>query len=225
MEITNRFTVPLPPDRTWAALLDVPRIAPCMPGARLTGADAEARSYDGEVQVRLGPIMLAFKGTARLTEVDDAAHRATMVAEGRDKKGRGAASADVAFHLTPVDAGTEVTIVSQIALTGSIAQYGRGSGMIADLADHLVGQFAQNLRAELATEPAPAPASAPEPDAGASAAADAPAQAAADDPAVRQAPAAPAPRPAAAPPQPKAISGFRLGVWLLWKQVCRVFGR
>jgi carbon monoxide dehydrogenase subunit G len=224
MEITNRFTVPVPPAQAWDVLLDVPRIAPCMPGARLVAADAEARRYEGEVQVRLGPIMLAFKGTARLTEVDDAAHRATMVAEGRDKKGRGAANADVAFHLTPTDGGTEVTIVSQINLTGSIAQYGRGSGMIADLADHLVGQFAQNLRAELN---ASSPAEPPPPEAAAEAPAEATAPTAANATEPPRAPAEPArprPEPAAAS-QPKAISGFRLGLWLLWKQLRRMIGR
>jgi carbon monoxide dehydrogenase subunit G len=215
VEITNRFTVPVPPAQAWQVLLDVPRIAPCMPGAHLIAADAETRRYDGEVQVRLGPIMLAFKGTARLTEVDDAAHSATMTAEGRDKKGRGGAAADVAFHLSPVAGGTEVTIVSQIALSGSIAQYGRGSGMIADLADHLVGQFAQNLRSELNASTPLETANTQAP----------PADTDSETTAAPRADLAQAPSEPAPATRPEAISGFRLGLWLLWKQIRRLIGR
>ena len=158
MDIRNSFTVPLGPAETWAVLLDIPRVAPCMPGARLTGADPAARSYDGEVQVRLGPVMLTFAGKARIVELSEDGRSARVQAEGRDRKGRGGASAEVVFRLAEAAPGqTRVDIDTQLNLTGSIAQYGRGSGMIGDLADHLVGQFAENLRRELdrsgATEP------------------------------------------------------------------------
>ncbi|MBP5858586.1 SRPBCC family protein [Marivibrio halodurans] len=215
MEIESRFTVPLPPAEAWDVLLDIPRIAPCMPGAKLTGADDEARVYNGEVQVRLGPVLLAFKGKARITDLDRENWRATVKAEGRDTKGRGGASADVLFSLEPAEDGarTECRITTNLNLTGSVAQYGRGSGMINDLANHLVGQFADNLRQEIAdSQPAGQPGKQPENQ-----------SAAAED--------APATTPADAPPEPRRqarqsapISGFRLMLWLLRQRLRRLFG-
>lgn len=198
MDISNSFTVPLSPDRTWAVLLDIPRIAPCMPGARLTAADPEAQSYEGEVQVRLGPVMLTFAGRARIVETAPNGRSARVQAEGRDRKGRGGASAEVVFRLSEAAPGqTRVDIDTRLTLSGSIAQYGRSSGMVSDLAGHLVGQFAANLHAELdrsgetagATVEAPGAASPP------------------------------VAAPAAAP-----ISGLRLGLMLLWRRLRRLFG-
>src|SRR3546814_12647659 len=101
MQIANSFHVPLPAEQAWAVLLNVPRIAPCMPGARLHSTDADSDTYAGEVQVRLGPVLLVFRGRAILKEVVPADHRALVRAEGRDTKGRGSASADVAFAFVP----------------------------------------------------------------------------------------------------------------------------
>src|SRR5690606_20224121 len=148
VEITNSFSVPLPPDDAWRGLLEVPRIAPCMPGARLKERLEEGR-YKGGVAVRLGPVMLNFAGKAEIVEQDPAARKARVRAEGSDAKGRGGAQADVHFALEPDGAATRVTILTNLTLTGSVAQYGRGAGMINDLASHMVGQFAANLRREL----------------------------------------------------------------------------
>lgn len=215
MEIESTFTVPLDREKTWRVLLDIPRIAPCMPGARLTGMDEATNTYDGEVQVRLGPVMLTFAGKAQIVELMEDEHKARVTAEGRDKKGRGGATAEVHFSLaevTPTE--TRVDIHTTLNLSGSIAQYGRGSGMINDLANHLIGQFAENLRKEVAgsqvaqsapetTEGQAAPLT---PEAG-------PAPATAENPQPRQA--------ASASP----ISGFSLGLMLFWKQIKRLFGR
>lgn len=212
MNIHNRFEVPLPPDQAWAVLLDIPRIAPCMPGARLISVDGDD-AYTGEVQVRLGPVTMSFRGQARITAKDDANRTATVRAEGRDHKGRGGANADVTFRMVPATAGTAVEIDTALTLSGSVAQYGRGAGMINDLANHLIGQFATNLRKELdATRPAPVetPAVAAEPVAGH---------------APREAAPAPKPAPAQAEPESRPISGFRLGLWLMWRQLLRLFGR
>jgi len=163
VEIRNHFTVPLSIERTWLVLLDAPRIAPCLPGARLVEVQGPNR-YKGEMEVRLGPVALRFTGRAEVIDIDAAAHRARVKAEGNDAKGRGGAMADVKFELVPRNDETEVSIVTSINLTGAVAQYGRGSGMIKDLANQLVAQFATNLRRELAGElssavPSPSPSS------------------------------------------------------------------
>jgi carbon monoxide dehydrogenase subunit G len=208
MDIKSSFTVPLNRDDTWRVLLDIPRIAPCMPGARLTRADEEARNYEGEVQVRLGPVMLTFAGKARIVEVSDTEQTALVTAEGRDKKGRGSASAEVAFGLEEVtETETRVDFATKLNLSGSIAQYGRGSGMINDLANHLIGQFAENLRRELASSEVATEAlseSAAEAD-------QTDATSGSED--------TPKPQAAAAP-----ISGFRLAIMLFKNQIRRLFG-
>ena len=151
MQITSAFEVPLPVEESWRVLLDVPRIASCVPGAQLTevlGNDA----YNGQVTVRLGPIGLSFRGRAQIVNADETGRRAELRAEGSDVKGRGGAAADVRFHLAAASPGTRVEIVTNLMLTGSVAQYGRSSGMVNDLANHLIGQFADNLRRKLALE-------------------------------------------------------------------------
>lgn len=154
MRITSEFHVPLPVAESWRVLLDVPGIAPCLPGARIDEVLGDG-AYAGGVAVRLGPIALAFKGRAQIMDADPAARRARIRAEGRDTKGRGAATAEVAFALLSEPAGTRVEIVTDLTLSGSVAQFARGAGMIDDLASHLVGQFAENLRRKLeATEKA-----------------------------------------------------------------------
>ena len=156
MQFTNSLEVPLPPDRAWPILLDISRILPCLPGAELS-EQVDERTYKGKVSVRLGPVTLAFTGTATFEEIDDAALRATVKARGADTKGRGSASANSQFHLEPIPSGTKVVITTDLNLTGSIAQYGRSSGMIQEVAAELIRQFAGNLRAEIArTQAAPA---------------------------------------------------------------------
>lgn len=204
MEIVSHFTVPLPPKESWEILLDIPRIAPCMPGAKLTSASEDGKTFTGEVQVRLGPVLLTFKGKARIVELSQSDWRATVTANGADTKGRGGANAEIIFCLVPTGDETEVQITTQLTLTGSVAQYGRGAGMISDLANHLVGQFADNLRKEIASsqDPALGPAGDSE-TSGAEA-------------------------PMAQPPQESRgaapISGIRLFIWLIGQQLRRLFG-
>ncbi len=148
MQIENQFEVPLPPDEAWKVLLDIERIAPCMPGAELTEI-VDDRTYKGKVSVRLGPVALSFAGQVRFEDIDDAQHKARAKAQGKDSKGRGGANANVAFHLQPVEQGSKVLVSTDLNLSGSIAQYGRASGMIEGVATALIGQFAKNLKAQL----------------------------------------------------------------------------
>src|SRR6201996_3188405 len=152
MEFDNTFEVPLPPEQAWPILMDVARIAPCRPGAELTEI-TDARNYKGKISVRLGPVSLAFAGKIRLEDVDDTRHRARVTAQGSDAKGRGAANASAAFKVEPKDGGSIVLIHTDLMLSGAVAQYGRGVGMIAATAAQIIGQFASNLRAQLAQRP------------------------------------------------------------------------
>lgn len=157
MEIANSFEVPLPPSQAWLVLMDIARIAPCMPGAELTGI-VDKDTYNGKVSVRLGPVALAFAGQVRFESIDAAAHRARVKAQGKDTKGRGGANANVDFHLEPSGTGSKVFVKTDLMLSGSVAQYGRASGVIQEVASQLVGQFAAALKAQIeqsrALEPA-----------------------------------------------------------------------
>ena len=162
MQFSNSFEVPLPPAQAWAFLLDIRRIAPCMPGAELTEVVDES-TYKGKVAVRLGPVALSFAGTAKFEEIDHAAHKARVKAQGSDVKGRGGASATVNFALKPAAEGTKVVIDTDLNLSGSVAQYGRASGMIQSVAAQIISQFAAALRGAIGKSPAPAaPTAAPE---------------------------------------------------------------
>jgi uncharacterized protein len=151
MDIKNSFEVPLPVDDAWKTLLDIKRIAPCMPGAELLEI-VDPKTYKGKVSVRLGPVALSFVGTARFEEIDEAAHRARVKAQGTDAKGRGGAAGVVTFTLAPIDGGTKVDVATNLNLSGAVAQYGRGTGMIQDVATQIIGQFATALRAMLARD-------------------------------------------------------------------------
>jgi carbon monoxide dehydrogenase subunit G len=144
MKIENTFDVDLPVERAWKTLLDVPSLVPCLPGAELLATEGE-NSYRGQVKVKLGPISVAFRGRARLVEIDAAHHVARATASGTEEKGRGSAQAEVMFRLSPNGNGTRVDVVSDISLAGAVAQYGRAQGVIADVAQVMVDTFAQNL--------------------------------------------------------------------------------
>ena len=148
MEFTNKFRVPLPLEEAWQLMLDVPRIMPCLPGARLTevlGPD----KYRGSVTVKLGPIKLSFDGKAELIRKDDVNHIAWLEGSGTDPKGRGTAESKFSFALQTVDGGTTVTVTTQLQLSGAVAQYGRGSGMIAEVVSHILAEFERNLASSL----------------------------------------------------------------------------
>lgn len=168
MEFDNSFEVPLPVAEAWVVLMDIERIVPCVPGAELT-EKVDDSNFKGSVSVRLGPVALTFAGRASFEDRDDEAFMARVKAQGSDSKGRGGANADVTFSLVPAgDAATTVEIHTNLQLSGSVAQYGRGVGMITDVASQIIGKFADCLREQLAqaeappgTAPAPPPQAAP----------------------------------------------------------------
>jgi carbon monoxide dehydrogenase subunit G len=155
MEFNNAFEVPLPPADAWPVLMNIPGIAPCMPGAQLTEVVDDKR-YKGNIAVRLGPVALTFAGLVKFEEIDDANHMARVKAQGTDAKGRGGANATASFRVEPVAGGSKVLVHTDLALSGSVAQYGRGVGMIQATASALMNQFANNLKKQLANPADPA---------------------------------------------------------------------
>jgi len=148
MEFDNALEVPLPPDEAWKVLLDIQRIAACIPGAELTEV-VDAQTYKGRVAVRIGPVAMSLVGQARLEEIDPANRKARLKAQGADPKGRGSADSVIDFRLEPAGNGTRVLIHSDVKLAGSIAQYGRGSGMIQSVASQLIAQFGSTLKVQI----------------------------------------------------------------------------
>jgi hypothetical protein len=165
MEFDNTLEVPLPPDEAWKVLLDIKRIATCIPGAELTEV-VDERTYKGKVAVRIGPVAMSLVGQARLEEIDSANRKARVKAQGADPKGRGSIDSVIDFRLEPAGQGTRVLIHSNVKLAGSIAQYGRGSGMIESVASQLIAQFGEALKTQIArsrSRPAAAAEAAPAP--------------------------------------------------------------
>jgi carbon monoxide dehydrogenase subunit G len=159
MELHHEFTVPVPVDEAWPALLDIERVAPCMPGASVEEYDG--KTVTGSVKVKVGPITVTYKGTAVFEEQDEAAHRMVLIASGRETRGQGTARATVTSTLAENDGGTTVSVRTDLTVTGRPAQFGRG--VMAEVGDRLVGQFAACL-AERLTEPAPVDAAPEEPE-------------------------------------------------------------
>jgi carbon monoxide dehydrogenase subunit G len=166
MELTNEFRVEVPVERAWEVLTDVELIAPCMPGAQLQ--EIEGEEYRGVVKVKVGPITAQYKGAAKFVEKDEAAHRVVLRAEGRDTRGQGNANATITATMAPDGDGTKVAVVTDLTVTGRVAQFGRG--VLADVSSKLLGQFVDCLEGKLdedagagapaATAPAAAPVSA-----------------------------------------------------------------
>jgi carbon monoxide dehydrogenase subunit G len=172
-----------------------------MPGAELTEI-IDAQNYKGKISVRLGPVSLSFAGRIQLEDIDNVKHSARVKAQGSDAKGRGSANAAASFRVEPKGSGSVVLIHTDLMLSGAVAQYGRGVGMIQATAAQIIGQFAGNLRAQLAQQPAP-----PSSTTAATAVPTSPAE---------------APRPPAAA---KPISGFSLMLRVLLQQIAALFGR
>jgi uncharacterized protein len=150
MKIDNQFTVNVPIAEAWDALTDLGRIAPCMPGAQLTGREGDA--YLGTVKVKVGPVISEFAGTATFVEKDEATYHAIIDAKGRDSRGSGNASATITAHLqSDGPARTTVVVETDMKISGKLAQF--GSGMIAEVSSKLLGQFAESLEQMLTTAP------------------------------------------------------------------------
>jgi carbon monoxide dehydrogenase subunit G len=147
VDLVDSFVLPLPIDRAWDLLLDLEKIAPCMPGAQLT--EIEGDEHRGKVKIKVGPITAQFAGQARFTEKDAAAHRAVITAEGREARGQGNANAVVTAALTAIDGphgpgtSTKVEVVTDLTISGKVAQFGRG--VIADVSSKLISQFVANV--------------------------------------------------------------------------------
>lgn len=149
MEFSNRFHVPASRNEAWAILMDIPRIAPCLPGTTLTEI-VDAHMFKGTVSLRLGPMMFAFSGIATIVDRDDNVCTAIVNASGADTKGRGGAQAIVKFALTPLQHGTDVNVQTSMQLSGSVAQFGRASGIISSVAAQLIAEFERCLAVQLA---------------------------------------------------------------------------
>ncbi|WP_217571309.1 SRPBCC family protein [Streptomyces sp. GbtcB7] len=145
MELHHEFTVPVPVDDAWRALLDVERIAPCMPGA--TVDDYDGKTVTGSVKVKVGPITVTYRGTAVFEEQDESAHRMVLIANGKETRGQGTARATVTGTLAERDGGTAVSVRTDLTVTGRPAQFGRG--VMAEVGDKLVGLFAECLARRL----------------------------------------------------------------------------
>jgi uncharacterized protein len=205
MKLDQSFEVKAPLETVWDALVDVERVAPCLPGAEITekGEDGE---YKGTFTVKLGPTTAAYRGTLTLESADATSHTATMRATGTDKRGQGGAKAAITSALSESDGGTRVDVSTDFTITGRLARFGRG-GMIQDISNRLLREFAECLQQNLEGSPPPV--------------------AAADDgPAVtgEAAPGDPAPfAPAGGTAKP--VSGLRLFFGALWDRLRRLFRR
>jgi len=194
MKMEQSFEVAAPLEQVWSALLDLERVAPCLPGAAITGHDEDG-TYHGTFSVKLGPMTAAYNGTIKVDDVDEAAHRATLKAKGTDKRGQGGANATIVNTLSEHDGGTTVAAVTDFTITGRLAQFGRG-GIMEDVSNRLMRDFAACLSTRLG-EP--------------SAAAETPSAAA-------ETPVEPTPPPAA------PVKGFSLFFSVVWERVKRLFG-
>jgi uncharacterized protein len=205
MEFDNSFDVPLPPAQAWPLLMDIERIAPCMPGAKLTEV-VDEKTYKGNIAVRLGPVALTFAGTVVFEALDDANRTARVRAQGTDAKGRGGAHAVSTFRLEPSAEGSTVVVHTDLNLSGAVAQYGRGVGMIQSTAAQLMKQFAAALRAQVIERAGVA----------------APGKTEAETPMSGE-PAAPLLHPP--PTAVRPISGLSLLARVIWEAIVRLFTR
>jgi uncharacterized protein len=196
MQIENEFMVPAPIDHVWAYLLDVERVAPCMPGAELTEV-VDDHTWKGKVNMKLGPVSLAFAGTVTMQERDDQAKRIVLAAKGMEQKGKGAANASVTSWLEQGDGVTNVKMRADIHLTGSVAQLSRG--LLPEVSRKLTQQFADCLHQSMGAAEVRATESA---DLAAAVAASVEATA-----------------------RPKPIGGIRLGLAAIWAAISRFFRR
>ncbi|WLW57009.1 SRPBCC family protein [Streptomyces sp. YU58] len=145
MQLNNEFTVPLPIEDAWKLLTDLERVGPCLPGASITGREGD--DYLGQAKIKVGPITTNYKGTARFTELDEVGHRAVLTASGREARGGGNASATVVAVLVDKGDETQVNVSTELALSGKVAQFGRG--VITDVSAALLKTFTERLAAML----------------------------------------------------------------------------
>jgi len=150
MRLEQSFDVDAPVDTVWRALIDVERVAPCLPGAEILGSDDDS-NYKGTFTVKIGPASASYRGTLRMEDVDASAHRAVMQANGTDKRGQGGAKATVVSVVTEHQGGARVVVDTDYAITGRLARFGR-AGMIEDVSRRLLGDFATCLQDTLGAD-------------------------------------------------------------------------
>ncbi|MEA2241271.1 MAG: uncharacterized protein QOD24_827 [Solirubrobacteraceae bacterium] len=235
MKLEQSFEVAAPIDQVWAALNDLERVAPCLPGAAITEHDEDG-TYHGTFQVKLGPTTAAYRGTIRIESADEAMHTATLKARGTDKRGQGGASATIVNTLTEHDGATTVHAATDFSITGRLARFGRG-GMMEDISNRLLRDFSTCLQSRLAAPTAPsgeevskgdAPpeaVAAAAPEGGETDAEAAAASAGATTAGTTGGPATARPVPPPAQPQAaKPIGGIGLFLSVLWERIRRRFG-
>src|SRR3954447_12327777 len=143
MKLENEFTVPASIDEAWAFLLDVPRVTPCLPGATVEDGGGDDGEYQGTMKIKIGPITASYKGTVRIQESDEAAHRVAMRAQAKDARGQGTAAATITSTMEETAEGTKVSVVTDMRVTGPAAQFGRG--VMQDVSAKLMKRFADCL--------------------------------------------------------------------------------
>ena len=151
MKLEQSFEVDAPLERVWQTLIDVEHVAPCLPGASVTGRNDDG-SYNGTFTVKIGPTTASYSGKLEMETIDEASHSATMQAQGTDKRGQGGAKATIFSRLAPADGrGTRVEVVTDYHITGRLARFGRG-GMIEDISERLLREFAKRLQSSLSAQ-------------------------------------------------------------------------
>ena len=145
MKLTNEMVVPASVEEAWAVMLDIERVAPCLPGASIESSEGD--EYRGTMKLKLGPISSSFAGTIKIEEADEAAHRAVLSARARDSRGQGTAAATITSTMAPADEGTRVTVETDLRVTGPAASFGRG--VMQDVSARMMRQFAECLAAEM----------------------------------------------------------------------------
>src|SRR4051795_5989687 len=163
MKLENEFTVPASIDEAWALLLDVPRVAPCLPGATVEDGGGDDGEYQGTMKIKIGPITASYKGTVKIQEANEASHSVAMRAQAKDARGQGTAAATITSTMQEVADGTKITVVTDMRVTGPAAQFGRG--VMQDVSAKLMTRFADCLAEQMQSSPDVETTAEPEPEA------------------------------------------------------------
>jgi carbon monoxide dehydrogenase subunit G len=218
MNLEQSFTVAAPVEQVWEALVDVERVAPCLPGAEITGKDDDG-TYRGTFVVKLGPTTANYTGGLKMESLDEQSHTAVMSAKGTDKRGQGGATATITSTMVQEGAATRVDVNTDFAITGRLARFGRG-GMIEDISKRMLRDFGNCLQQTLAQE---SPEAAADPEVAGAVAAAAPAGGAGAAPPPPSPATPPPPRPKPTPAKP--VNGLALFFSVLLERIKRLFGR